>query len=317
MNIKSTAPILEFSGIDKVFNQDIFKPKRQTLFDVSFHIAPNLVTGLIGHNGAGKTTLIKILFRLMFASSGEIRYKNHPIERKDFLEFGYMPEINKLPLSLTPIEIIRTHLKLMNRKADMASIMAALEQVDLGKFAHLPLGKMSKGMQRRVAWVQANIHDPQILVLDEPFSGLDPFGKTLLQTWIHDLKGKDKTMILCTHDIMAIQSLCDETVILKEGKVIYNSYTIPESSASNVYQITVTGIRDQDLGDMLKLLPIKSECTRTSIDFQHKINFKNYDDSMKTLRFLEEKGVIINKFESLVGREAFLKTNLMEFFRRG
>ncbi len=114
MNQAATSPILEFSGINKIFNQDLFKPKRQILHNISFSIMPNLVSGLIGHNGAGKTTLIKILFRLMFANSGQIIYKGHIMERKDFLDFGYMPEINKLPLSLTPLEIIKTHLKLMS-----------------------------------------------------------------------------------------------------------------------------------------------------------------------------------------------------------
>jgi ABC-2 type transport system ATP-binding protein len=308
--------MIRFENVEKIFANDLFKPKRTVLNKINFSLKSGRITGLLGHNGAGKTTTIKILFQLMYPTSGKIYFQGSAIQRKNFVQFGYMPEINKIPLSLTPMEILSLHTRLLNLSIPKQKIMSALEQVELGKFAHLKLGQMSKGMQRRVAWVQATIHNPEILILDEPFSGLDPFGKTLMQGWIWELKAQQKTMLLCTHDIWAIQSLCEEMVILREGQVVFDSQEMGPASLEPGFELEVVGIAANDLLPLLRP-ELGSKLLFSQGPLLHKIRCQDYDSSFQQMSYLRERGIIVQSFQTITGREAFVKSRLMEFFKRG
>jgi ABC-2 type transport system ATP-binding protein len=218
--------ILELNNVAKSFKPDIFVPRTHSLKGVSLGFPEGRCSGLVGHNGAGKTTTIRLILGLTKPDHGGISFRGESIQRKHRAEIGYMAESVKFPAGLSCYEILRTHLALFNTKETQSRdqlIKQKLEQVGLGEFTKRMARSFSKGMQQRLAWAQATIHEPKLLILDEPFSGLDPLGRMRMKNWILEEKKKGRTIILCTHELPQITSLCDHIHILRRGELVYSS----------------------------------------------------------------------------------------------
>lgn len=214
---------IEVTMLSKVFTTKLTK-KVQALDSVSFAIAPGSTFGFIGPNGAGKSTTIKIIMGLLRPSSGQAAVWGKTVPAPaSRLRVGYLAENPAYYDYLTPRELLSyvggnygIETSLLARKVE-----ETLELVDLVKAADRPIRSLSKGMVQRIGLGQTLVHDPDLYILDEPMSGLDPLGRRLVADIILDLKKKGKTVFFSTHIIHDVERICDDVAIILDGEIRY------------------------------------------------------------------------------------------------
>ena len=182
---------------------------QQVLQDVTLDIPAGQVVGLLGPNGAGKSTLMKILIGLWQADSGVVQAPER---------IGYLPENNPLYEEMYVTEYLEFMAHLTANQSNSASVNELIERVKLTPERHKHIRELSKGYRQRVGLAQALLGDPQLLILDEPTTGLDPNQLVDIRALIRDL-GKDRTVILSTHIMQEVREMCDRVVILDHGLI--------------------------------------------------------------------------------------------------
>ena len=216
-----SGPVVSVKDLKKTFRIGFFRKRIDAVRGVSFKVQPGEIFGLLGPNGAGKTTTIKTILRLIFPSSGSIELFGEAPTRKLMARVGYMPENPYVYQYLRPLEF----LDLCGRLISLSSAERRrrserlLDQVGLTHAADRPIGKFSKGMMQRVGLAQALLSDPELLVLDEPMSGLDPIGRKEVRDVLLEQKRKGKTLLFTSHILSDVEMLCDRVVILQRGEV--------------------------------------------------------------------------------------------------
>lgn len=216
------APVLEVVDVAKTFHVGFFRKKVEALRGVSFAVKQGETFGLLGPNGAGKTTTLKCVLRLIRPSRGDIRiFGLPPSDRASMKRVGYMPENPYVYQYLTPIEFLDLCGRLlgMDRAARAKRIAEMLALVDLEAAKDRPIGKFSKGMTQRVGLAQALLHDPELLILDEPMSGLDPIGRKQVRDILAAERARGKTLIFTSHILSDVETLCDHVVMIDRGRV--------------------------------------------------------------------------------------------------
>jgi ABC-2 type transport system ATP-binding protein len=305
-------PILELRQLTKIYSSDLFKKPHTALNDVSCRFPRGRCTGLLGHNGAGKTTTIRMIFGLVKASKGSILFDGQPIEAHTKLRMGYMPEVNKLPVNLTCREVLDHHLAIfipsLSRNEHKERVDQALEQVGLSQVAQKRIKNLSKGMGRRLAWAQATIHQPDLVILDEPFSGLDPVAITDLLHWIKLYKKSGKSLILCTHDLWTVRELCDEVHIFRKGELVYSTYDqakLSRTAALNSanYQLVISGARLEDMQTLSQQRSLKPWEYVSQKDLILRMAFKEYETASAWLKAALDAGLIVLKFADEIAIE--------------
>jgi ABC-2 type transport system ATP-binding protein len=193
----------------------------QALKDVSFEVHDGLMTGFVGANGAGKTTAMRIILGVLAPDSGEVRVDGRPITADDRAQFGYMPEER----GLYPKMQVHEQLVYLGRLHGMTSAAAAmradllLEQLGLGERSRDTLESLSLGNQQRAQIAAALVHEPTALVLDEPFSGLDPMAVETTLDVLRDVARSGAPVLFSSHQLDVVERLCDSLVILAHGEV--------------------------------------------------------------------------------------------------
>lgn len=182
---------------------------QKVLNDVSLEIPAGQIVGLLGPNGAGKSTLMKILIGLWSADSGTVSAPSR---------IGYLPENNPLYEEMYVTEYLQFMAKMTNDKCQMTNVDALIDKVGLTPECHKHIRELSKGYRQRVGLAQALLGDPELLILDEPTTGLDPNQLVEIRSLIRSL-GKDRTVILSTHIMQEVREMCDRVVILDHGTV--------------------------------------------------------------------------------------------------
>lgn len=314
----SSPYILEVRNLRKVFDQDLFKKKQVVLDDLSFGFPEGSCTALMGHNGAGKTTTIRTIFGLIKPDKGEVLFRGKPLTLEDKRLIGYMPETNKLPGNLTCEEILWHQLRVFNPK-DLKpkhykeAIETQLREVGLWDHRRKKVGKLSKGMGRRLSWAQATIHRPELVILDEPMSGLDPVGYKLMIHLINQLRERRASIVLCTHDIWSIKDTCEQVYIMKKGRLVYSSLHNENGSPAQSLQhfLAISGCSIETLRSMQETsrLPmwgdLKTQAYRTELWF------KDYADAVKWLQACLVMGLLIVDFRKSSGLD---EDHLLSFF---
>ena len=227
---------LELKNINKSFN------KKQILHDVSFAIESGKAMGFLGRNGAGKTTTIRTLMNVFKPDSGEFLLDGMPFDRRKY-KIGYLPEERGMYQKINIIDqlVYFGELKGLKSKDARKSALELLEKVELSEYANKNLETLSKGNQQKVQILQAIINDPDIVVFDEPFSGLDPVNSRILKDIISEFIKKDRIVIFSSHQMSYVEEFCDDVTFIKNGKVILsdNLEKIKEVKGKGKYIIQI------------------------------------------------------------------------------
>ena len=209
----------------EVKNLSKFYGQQAAVNDISFSIQKGEIVGFLGPNGAGKSTTMKILTGFIPATSGEVRICGMEVD-VDSLEtrkkIGYLPENNPLYLDMYVREYLEFVGKIYKVPNLKARIDEMIQQVGLEVEQNKKIGMLSKGYRQRVGLAQAIIHDPEVLILDEPTTGLDPNQLVEIRELIKRI-GKSKTVMLSTHIMQEVEAICDRVIIIKSGKIVANS----------------------------------------------------------------------------------------------
>ena len=210
--------ILDVKNLTKSFDA------KKVLGDLSFEVKKGEVFGLLGPNGAGKTTMIRIILDIIRADHGEIKIFGEEFDENLKERIGYLPEERGLYQKITVLECLKYFAELKNVKKSEDKIDFWLDKVGLRDYKKKKIEGLSKGMQQKIQLVAAFIHNPELLILDEPFSGLDPINTKLAKDILLGLKREGKTIILSTHQMDQVERTCDRILMINRGKrVLYGS----------------------------------------------------------------------------------------------
>ena len=191
---------------------------------VSIQVPEQKVFGLLGPNGAGKTTLIRIINRITAPDSGEVLFKNRPLAPDDIYNIGYLPEERGLykKMKVGEQSIYLARLKGLSAAEAKERLKVWVEKFDILSWWDKKLEELSKGMQQKIQFIITVVHDPELLIFDEPFSGFDPLNTELLKNEILELKEKGKTIIFSTHNMASVEEICDEIALINRSEVVLN-----------------------------------------------------------------------------------------------
>lgn len=217
--------MIQFENVWKTYSKELFEKKHVALQGLSFSLTEGAILGLIGANGAGKSTSIRLLMDFIRPDRGSITvFDQQPHAHLVRKRIGYLPETASFPANLTILDLIRfTGASCCISKAILkARTKDLLHELDLWEARKRALRSYSKGMQQRANFVLALINDPELLILDEPMSGLDPMGRNKIISLIKQLKQDGKTILFCSHILEDVDRLVDEILILHKGKKVYS-----------------------------------------------------------------------------------------------
>ena len=216
--------VLQLSNVTKFYGS--FK----AVDDVSFSVQPGSICGFLGPNGAGKTTTIRIILDILKPSSGSVMLLGHSSALDVRQRIGYLPEEKGLYKKMKAWSVIAyfATLKGLDRKTAKRRAHELLERYGLKDFANKPTDALSKGMGQKVQMLASIAHDPEFVILDEPFSGLDPVNQQVMEEVIRDMAQRNRTVVFSTHVMQHAERLCDRVILMAKGKKIFDG-TIPEA----------------------------------------------------------------------------------------
>ncbi len=217
----------------------------KALDKVSIQVPENSIFGLLGPNGAGKTTLIRIINQITAPDEGEIFLKDKPLKASDIENIGYLPEERGLykKMKVGDQALYLARLKGMSRHDSMKKLKYWFGKFEITDWWEKKVEELSKGMQQKVQFITTVVHEPELLIFDEPFSGFDPINTNLMKNEILDLKNKGATIIFSTHNMSSVEELCDHISLINKAKGILNGQTdeIKKNYRSNTYELSYSG----------------------------------------------------------------------------
>lgn len=214
--------VVKAMGLTKVFKDFWLRDKVRAVNAIDFEILRGEVFGLLGPNGSGKSTTIKLILGLLHLTEGKLAvFGSMPRDVNTKKRIGYLPEETYLYKFLSPTETLDYYGKLfhLDRTTRKKRIGMLLDMVGLDHAANRPVGEFSKGMMRKVGLAQALINDPELLILDEPTSGMDPIATDDVKKVILQLRDRGKTILLCSHLLADVQDVCDRVAMMYGGKI--------------------------------------------------------------------------------------------------
>jgi ABC-2 type transport system ATP-binding protein len=213
---KPAENILEIKNVEKSLADNI------VIHDLSFSVKGGETFGLLGPNGAGKTTMMRMIMNIIRPDYGEILFNHQSRNTLKAVHFGYLPEERGLYPKSTVLQMLVYFGTLNNmdsRKAEVEAIRY-LDRLGLVEYTDVRVHKLSKGMQQKVQFIAAFLHDPDVLILDEPFSGLDPLNQIVLRDILNEYKENNKILIISTHQMEIAEKMCDHIVFMNNGEVV-------------------------------------------------------------------------------------------------
>jgi ABC-2 type transport system ATP-binding protein len=249
--------VIETLDLTKVFRDFWHRPRVRALDSLTFQVRRGEVFGLLGPNGSGKSTTIKLLLGLLFPTSGAIRILNHPPRDVRVKQrIGFLPEETYLYPYLDADETLDFfgRLNRLPRAERRRRVGALIEMVGLASARNRPLREYSKGMARRIGLAQALINDPELVLLDEPTTGLDPIGTREVKDLILELRRRGKTLLLCSHLLADVEDVCDRIGILYAGHLCAVGEVRELLSQQHLTQITVPDLSPEAIGRIERLV---------------------------------------------------------------
>ncbi len=266
---------------------------KQAVDNISFEIMEPGVFGLLGTNGAGKTTTIRMLLGIIKKDSGEITWNGKQVERKN-VNFGYLPEERGVyPKTKIQDQLMYfANLKGMNKVDASREILKWAKVLKVEEYLPMLAEKLSKGNQQKIQFMTAIIHNPELIVLDEPFSGLDPVNTEILKNIIIELVNKGKYIIMSSHQMSSIEEFCKDILILNKGKTVLkgNLKEVKESYKANRLEL----ITDKNVDDYIKKFNMKIEFEKNN---EYSIKIDSEEIAHNLLNELISNKILVNKFE--------------------
>ena len=192
------------------------------LDDINLHVRRGTVFGLLGPNGAGKTTLIRIINHIIAPDSGTLAFDGHPMSSSDVVQIGYLPEERGLYKKMRVGEqaVYLARLKGLDKATAEQRLHQWFDRLEIDSWWNRRVEELSKGMQQKVQFVVTVLHNPRLLIFDEPFSGFDPVNANLLKREILHLKEQGATIIFSTHNMPSAEELCDDIALINHARVV-------------------------------------------------------------------------------------------------
>lgn len=218
-----TTPAIRIQHLTKDFAIGIRGVKLRAVDDLCLEVGDNEIFGLLGPNGSGKSTTIKIILGLLEASAGTCEIYGKPSKQVDARRsVGFLPEAPYFYRYLTGRELVRYYARIcmVPRGEINQAVDSVIELVGMAEAADRRVGTYSKGMLQRIGLAQSLVHDPQLVILDEPTAGVDPLGSAAIAEIVRELKRRGKTVLLSSHLLAQIEGLCDRVAILHRGKLV-------------------------------------------------------------------------------------------------
>lgn len=212
---------------------------------VSVDVPEGTIFGLLGPNGAGKTTLIRIITRITAPDSGQILMNGRASKSEDVLNIGYLPEERGLYRKMKVGEqaMYLAQLRGLSKKEAHRELMTWFKRFEITNWYNRKVEELSKGMQQKVQFISTVIHNPDLLIFDEPFSGFDPVNAELVKNEILRLKSEGKTVILSTHNMESVEELCDNIALINKSEVVLQGkvYDIRKEYRTNIFRFRIVG----------------------------------------------------------------------------
>jgi len=296
----------------------IFLETKEVVKQYSAHLALNRVSiqvperkifGLLGPNGAGKTTLIRIINRITAPDSGEVLFKNRPLAPDDIYNIGYLPEERGLykKMKVGEQSIYLARLKGLSAAEAKKRLKVWFEKFDILSWWDKKLEELSKGMQQKIQFIITVLHDPELLIFDEPFSGFDPLNTELLKNEILDLKEKGKTIIFSTHNMASVEEICDEIALIDRSQVVLSG-DVAEIRSRHKKHIFKLQTEDNDLFVDPGLCEILEEGKHFHNRWFRVRNLQNSSNSAFLSRLLEKNEILAFEEEIPSMNDVFIQT---------
>ena len=282
--------IMTFSQVNKRFS-DV-----QALQDVSFTIPENTIFGLLGPNGAGKTTLIRIITKIFAADSGQIVFDGSGIQTQQYANIGYMPEEKGMYKKMK----VGEHLVYLGRLKGLKKSEAQdrskywLEKLGAGDWWNKKLEDLSKGMQQKTQFIATVLHNPKLLILDEPFSGLDPVNAEMIKNEIYQLHQQGTTIIFSTHRMEQVEEICKTIALINKGKLILNGEVtaIKQQFKQHKFLISFESLPEIEDNDLFTIDQINGQSVT--------VQLKSKNDQNQVLQYFINRNAIINAYYEIL-----------------
>jgi ABC-2 type transport system ATP-binding protein len=214
--------------------------------DISFSIEPGTIFGLLGPNGAGKTTLLRMITGIFYPDEGQINFEGRSFDPKsDIINIGYMPEERGLykKMKIGEQAVYLAQLKGLSRSEAMEKVKIWFEKFDMQSWWNKKVEDLSKGMGQKLQFVTTVLHEPKLIILDEPFSGLDPVNSNLIKEEMFNLAKSGCTIIFSTHRMEQVEEICDQIVLVNKGQKMLDGkvWDIKQQFKENLYRVVVAG----------------------------------------------------------------------------
>ena len=249
--------ILSLNKVSKSFEN--YKANKE----ISFDVPAGSIFGILGPNGAGKTTLIRIITNIIGADSGAILFNGEPLQSKHQEQIGYMPEERGLYKKMAVGEhlIYLARLKNLSTKEAKSRIDYWVQKFEIETWWNKKIEELSKGMQQKVQFIATILHDPKLLILDEPFSGLDPLNSQIIQEEIFELQKKGTTILFSTHRMEQVEEICEEIVLINKGENILQGkvHDIKQRFKENIFRLDYYGELNETVLENIQLVEKNSD----------------------------------------------------------
>lgn len=284
------SPILQIDRVRKAYGEKV------AVNDVSFVMPPDAILGLLGPNGAGKTSLIRMITTITRPDSGQIYFEGKALDHYHPTQIGYLPEERGLYKKMFVGEqlLYLAQLKGMSKKNAEEKARQWLDKFMLGDYWKKEVEELSKGMQQQVQFIATVLHEPKLLILDEPFSGLDPVNAGRMRKEILRLHSEGTGIIFSTHRMEQVEELCEYIVLMNQGEKVLDGKVkdIRQTFRQNRFELLYEGDLPGDLG---------SEYTYTKAKAQQLVfQLTAGQDSNQLLRHLLQQGVRIQSFQEIL-----------------
>lgn len=291
--------ILQLDNVRKTYQQHV------AVDNVSFSVPEGSIFGLLGPNGAGKTSLIRIITTITRADSGVVYLNGAKLNRTHPSQIGYMPEERGLYKKMKVGEhlLYLAQLKDLSKKEAKSKIDHWLEKFEIQDWWNKKVEELSKGMQQKIQFVATVVHEPKLLILDEPFSGLDPINTNLIKDEIRELQQKGTSIIFSTHRMEQVEEICEEIVLINKGKNVLEGKmdAIKNEFKENLFSINYDGNLPQNV--------VPNSAIVSNEPGKLVVRLENANASNQLVNNLISKGLFLRSFNEILPtlNEIFIK----------